>query len=161
MANKLRFNKQQEEWLLQVACKTLTLSEIALELKLSVSTVFNFFKRHNVKCITDRDRIAQKIIAMNEAHELINITDLSLHFNCSEYLIEKILLEHGIKENSIYVPPNKKKKIEEEEFLEELIKTHDSDIQAIKNRRAAYAVYNQTGSDAVDELRKIKTTKRV
>lgn len=148
-------NKQQLKEYIAINHHFMTMQEMADETKESYGSIAYICKKHGYHPITIGERVRDFIIknknlSLQEQADKLGITLLALneHYSKTGTPLPEIT---PVKEEK------SKLSISAQEFIKETIKS-------IKKRndinRKQFTVYNQSGSDILDEHRGIKTTER-
>lgn len=146
------------------AWKQMTITQISVETKVPLSTLSVWFKRKGIEPTTQRDLVAKEIILMHAAGIILKYRPIAEQLNCSQDLVKSIIKEYGLLDDAPMkrgpakkpVVPNNKT----EQFQADALRAYDKHIKETKERRAKFAVYDQYGSELLDELRNIQTSKR-
>lgn len=155
-----------EQYLLN-AWKTKTLSQMCAEKRINFSTLHVWFKKRGIEPITQRDLITKEIILMHEAGITLKYRPIAEHLKCSQILVKGIIEELGyLADTPMKRGPAPRavqpEKIKDEQELRQMAKmrAYKAHEQETKKRRLQYAIYDQSGSELLDSLRNINTTKR-
>jgi len=160
----LNLTKEQEHWLANVAWKKFTLTQISKELKVSHSFVSQYYSSRGIECTTSRDLITQQVFKIAETREELHHYEIAKELKCSPQMVKQILEMYDIKGVAKKVSLAEAAEIETKKEINKLKKNlfqeYKNKLNKVKKSRIAFTVYNQTGSDMLDDLRGIKTTGR-
>lgn len=152
------FTPEQKEWMLKVAWKKKTITQIADELKTNRATVSLFYKKYDIEAMTQRDFITRDLFSLiDNGEDIKNISKLGSKLKCSDTLIKSILEDLDLLKE---VGQKSMKGVNLSKDVKQLEKELSKREQDKKERRSKLTKYTQTGSDILDELRKTKTTER-
>lgn len=149
--------------------KTKTTTQLAVELNTAQAIVrpadvHALLTKNNIQPITKRDLITKEVVKIFESGGNKQITAIAAALKVSKQLITEIMEDLGFATGKSKMPDEPK---QTPLSADEMLKRHDAIMAKrkarsaeIKAARAAFTVYNQTGSPLLDELRNIKTTER-
>lgn len=159
--------EQQKQYVL-THWKTKTITQMAVELNspkavVRPADVHTFLTKNNIQPITKRDLITKEVIEIFEGNGNKQVATIAANLKVSKQLVTEIIEDLGFASSKSMPEEPKQKPLSADEML----KRHDAMMAKrkartaeIKAARAAFTVYNQTGSPLLDELRNIKTTER-
>ena len=125
--------------------------------------VQNFLVKNGISPITKRDLVTKDVIDVC-GKGITEVKAIATMLKVSEWLVKEIVDENGLIVHKGKTGP----KTKEENSAADLLAKKKIDVmikkqersKEIKASRASFTFYNQTGSQILDELREIKTTKR-
>lgn len=147
-----KLTNEQIKWLITIGWKKKTVNQLAEELKVERFLVAYIFKKHKIEPISNVDILATRLIDLcNDGHPY-NVMMLAEKLDTTTFLISEAIDEYGLFHGQTLKKGAKLKPKAPVLTLEEKI--------AAKKASKPPAVYSQSGSDLLDELRGIKTTNR-
>ena len=162
---KNQLDQEVKSWLLTTAWKKMTLQEIAVYSRLSVTVIKRLYDEYDIKPITRRDRIASKILDVyNGSEPFPTNNQLAEMYNCSVILIKSILQEHSLVGTTATKKGAIKKQKEAGTTAQQVnanaYEEYKKRCEAMTFARKAFTSYTQSGSDLTDHVRQISTTYR-
>lgn len=150
--NKTILTKDQIEFLLK-AWKTMTLTQISEAIgDDSTSRVNTFYNKRGISPMTMRELIANELFKIRDSGALFNsINEIAKYLKTDSTMIKRAMDEYGIE---IKTAP------EINIIKEKILNDFDNSIIESKENRSKFSVYTQSGSELIDEVRGVKTTKR-